>query len=362
MGWANLRALFDDIEASSTVVLVDDVAANLRLLESSLKAFGLPNIVSFSDAGAALAWARSNDWHLMLLDLDMPYLNGFDLLRELNARDRAASPIVIVTALNDVESRRRALELGCSDYLSKPIDLPEVVMRVRNGLRLSQTHRRLHRLNVELEAKVEARTAELRESYEAVIRALERAASYRDNETGGHITRIGDSAALVAQGLKQPPEWCELLRMAAPMHDVGKIGIPDHILLKPGALTPDERVQMNTHALIGRQILEDEQGNALTCLAAEIAYGHHEKWDGSGYPLGLKGEEIPLSARIVALCDVYDALRMARPYKQPWSAERAQAFILEQSGSHFDPAVVAVAASLFECFEDRLVRDNSGGP
>lgn len=209
---------------------------------------------------------------------------------------------------------------------------------------------------LEVGGQLEQRNAELRESYQAVIRSLGRAACYKDNETGNHILRIGESAALIASALGFEPDFVKLIRMAAPMHDIGKIGIPDAILGKPGALTPAEREIMNHHARIGYEILLDEQRSPLTDLAAEVALYHHERWDGSGYPQGLKGEDIPLAARIVALSDVYDALRSPRPYKSAWSAEAAQAYILEQSGKQFDPQLVTVMASLFTQLEDLIAR------
>lgn len=333
------------------VVIVDDVAANTRLLESSLKAFGLRNIVSFSDSAAALDWLRANSWSLLLLDIDMPAPDGFEILRQLSDRDRGVSPVVIITALSDTVSRRCGLELGANDYLSKPVDLPEVILRVRSNLELSFANLALQQAKSGLEARVEQRTAQLNESYLAVMQTLTRAAAYRDNETGSHIQRIGESAALIARELGMDESWVELLRQAAPLHDVGKIGIPDHILLKPGALTEDERRIMNQHPQIGWDILNQEHPSPLTRMAADIALGHHEKWDGQGYPHGLSGEQIPLAARIVALCDVYDALRMPRPYKAAWSCERAQCYIREQAGKHFDPLLVRTLEGLYPRIE-----------
>lgn len=209
-------------------------------------------------------------------------------------------------------------------------------------------------MNQDLEAKVRTRTAQLKESYRAGIRALSRAACYRDNDTGDHILRIGESAALLAATIGMPESWCETLRLAAPMHDLGKIGIADSILLKEGPLTLEERTAMMEHPRIGYSILHEEGGTELIDMAAEIAYCHHEKWDGSGYPRGLAGDAIPLAARIVALCDVYDALRMDRPYKRAWSPERAQAHILEQSGRHFDPQLVEALQTRFADIEALL--------
>lgn len=335
----------------SRVVIVDDVAANSRLLESSLRAFGLRDTISFSDSAAALEWLQHNAWNLLLLDLDMPAPNGFDILRALADRDRSSNPIIIITALNDSVSRRTGLELGANDYLSKPVDLPEVILRVRSNLQLSQASLALNEANTTLEQRVRERTAQLSQSYGSVVRTLARAAAYRDSETGNHILRIGESAALIAKAYGMNADWVELIRQAAPMHDVGKIGIADEILLKPGPLTEAERSLMQQHPRIGHSILFDQHASELTALAAEIALSHHEKWDGTGYPRGLSGEDIPLSGRIVAICDVYDALRMPRPYKAPWPEEKVRAFIREQSGKHFDPTLVDLVEGLYEQIE-----------
>lgn len=336
---------------SAQVVVIDDIAANLRLLESSLRAFGLRQVQGFTDSAAGLQWLQSNPWDLLLLDLDMPQPSGFEILKALAGRDRMRQPVIIVTALGEPQHRRSGLVLGANDYICKPLDLPELLLRVNSNLQLSNARRVLLEERDGLEDKVAERTRQLEESFQAVIRGLTRAADYKDNETGNHIMRIGATAARLAQALGEPSAWVELLRLAAPMHDVGKIGVADSILLKQGPLTAEERTAMCRHAQIGHDILRDEVRSPLLELAAEIALNHHEKWDGSGYPRGLVGEAIPLSARIVAICDVYDALRSSRPYKQPWSAERAQAFIREQAGQHFDPHLVEVTNGLFEEFE-----------
>ncbi len=338
----------------SRVVLIDDMVANLRLLESSLRTFGLTQIQVFSNSAQGLAWLHENPWDLLLLDLDMPSPNGFEILEALRNRDGSTSPIIIVTALNSADDRRKGLQLGANDYLCKPLDLPELLLRVRNNLQLSLASRLLREERNSLEVRVQERTEQLNQSYQAVTRSLTRAAEYKDNETGSHILRIGEYAALVARTLGCDEAWVELLRQAAPMHDVGKIGIPESILNKPGALTPEERTTMSEHSWIGYRILYDEVHAPLTDLAAEIALYHHERWDGKGYPKGLKGEEIPLAARIVALCDVYDALRSSRPYKEPWPAEKVQALIQENAGQHFDPALVQVFVSLFDQIEALL--------
>lgn len=340
--------MFSKINAESRIVIIDDVATNLRLLDSCLRAVGLLNIRTFTDSAQGLDWLLSNAWDLLLLDLDMPAPDGFEILERLNQRDRTESPIIIVTALNDQQNRRKGLERGANDFISKPIDLPEVLLRVRNCLELAQTAKLLRDVNGELERKVQLRTAQLASSYKAISSSLSRAASYCGDETAHHIDRIGNSAAMLAKAIGMPQQWCELMRMAAPMHDVGKIGIEDAILQKPGTLTPQERAVMQEHPRIGYEILHDPNGSPLTDLAAEIALAHHERWDGTGYPNGLRGKEIPLSARIVAICDVYDAIRMPRTYKQAWDVERSRRYIVEQAGSQFDPFLVEIFCNLFD--------------
>lgn len=340
--------MFAKINAESRIVIIDDVPTNLRLLDSCLRAVGLRNITTFSDSAQGLDWLLSNAWDLVLLDLDMPAPDGFEILDRLNKRDRTESPVIIVTALNDQQNRRKGLEKGANDFISKPIDLPEVLLRVRNCLELSQAAKQLRDVNAELERKVELRTVQLASSYKAISSSLNRAASYRDDDTGQHIVRIGESSALLAKAIGMPSPWCELMKMAAPLHDIGKIGIADAILQKPGALTPQERQIMQEHARIGYEILRDPHGSPLTDLAAEIALAHHERWDGTGYPNGLQGTQIPLSARIVSICDVYDAIRMPRAYKQAWDVERSRRFITDQAGTQFDPFLVDIFCSLFD--------------
>ena len=336
---------------NAAVVLVDDTPANLRLLESSMKAFGLRNVRAFSDSAAALDWLQGMAWDLLVLDLDMPTPNGFDILKALEDRDRSASPIIVVSALSRPEDRRKGLSLGANDYICKPLDLPELLLRVRNSLALSIATQSLRTERDQLDQAVLARTAQLRDSYQSIIGMLSRAAGYRENETERHVMRIGEYAALIARGIGLTEEQCENMRLAMPMHDIGKIGIPEEILKKSGPFTPEQREIMQHHARIGYHILNDSKATPLTLLAAEIALFHHEHWDGQGYPQGLKGEDIPLSGRIAAICDVYDALRSARPYKTAWSAEETLAFFRERSGSHFDPHLVHVFERIFDQLE-----------
>lgn len=336
----------------ATVVLVDDTPANLRLLESSMKAFGLRNVQAFSDSAAALLWLQNTPWDLLVLDLDMPAPDGFDILKALDARDRSAMPIIIVSALSRPEDRRKGLSLGANDYICKPLDLPELLLRVRSTLELAIATQALSVERDRLEETVQKRTAQLSSSYQSIIGMLSRAAGYRENETERHIMRIGEYAALTARAIGLTEEQCEHMRLAMPMHDIGKIGIPEAILKKSGPFSPEEREIMEHHARIGFHILNDSASTPLTLLAAEIALYHHEHWDGKGYPQGLKGEEIPLSGRIAALCDVYDALRSARPYKTAWSAEETLAYFRERSGTHFDPQLVHVFERIFDQLEN----------
>ncbi|MDO9345498.1 MAG: response regulator [Pseudomonas sp.] len=343
--------MFSKLKNKNKVVIIDDVETNLLILSSSLRANGLSNIITFSNSKDGLDWLLLNPWGLVLLDLNMPTPNGLEILECLRERDRAEFPIIIITGFNDPKERRSGLDKGANDFISKPFDMPEVLLRVRGCLELAQSARELRETNCKLERKVELRTAQLECSYSSAINTLCRAAAYRDDDTGDHIHRIGDSAALLAQAIGMPSHWYEMMRVAAPMHDVGKIGIEDAILQKTGKLTPAERKIMQEHARIGYEILYDPDGSPVTHLAAEIALRHHERWDGSGYPDGYRCEEIPLSARIVAVCDVYDALRMTRPYKKAWSVECSKNYIIEQAGSHFDPSLTDVFCNLIDEIE-----------
>jgi putative two-component system response regulator len=281
----------------------------------------------------------------------MPSPNGFDILHSLGQRDRSTSPIIIASALSRPEDRRKGLSLGANDYICKPLDLPELLLRVRNNLELAVANHALRTERDQLEQAVHERTARLRDSYQGIIGMLSRAAGFKENETGRHMLRTGEYAVLMARAIGLTEEQCQHLHLAMPMHDIGKIGISDAILQKQGPFTAEEREIMEHHARIGFHILNDSAATPLTRLAVEIALYHHEHWDGSGYPQGLKGEEIPLSGRIAAICDVYDALRSARPYKTDWSAEDTLTFFRERSGTHFDPALVHVFERVFDQLE-----------
>nr|WP_242445657.1 HD domain-containing phosphohydrolase [Chromatium okenii] len=328
------------------ILVVDDERSNLILVDRLLRAEGYSNLVLIDDAREVMAAYLEMPTDLILLDIRMPYLNGFKVIEQITARnDPLAPPILVLTAENSRDYMLRALQAGARDFISKPFDRAEVVARVRNMLEVQLAMRMTYDQKDLLEQVVYERTREIRDTV-ASGAAVGRAAEYRDNETGRHILRMSHMSALLAA---QCPGWteddAEVLLHASPMHDIGKIGIPDAILLKPGKLTPEEWKIMQTHTTIGGDILSGDKSDLLR-MAREIALSHHEKWDGSGYPLGLAGEAIPLTGRIVALADVFDALTSQRPYKNAWSIEDTLQLIRSEAGGHFDPQLVVLFLEL----------------
>jgi len=293
-----------------------------------------------SSAEEALRDCLVNDYDVIVTDFSMPGKDGLALLQTLRNTERTKDiPIVILTGTNDKELKRRALQMGATDLLNKPVDREDLLARLQNCLRLKAYLDEINANNAILGQRVKERTKELEETRLQVIRRLGRAAEYKDNETGMHVIRMSLYSALLASRAGVGKEECDLLLNAAPMHDIGKIGIPDRILLKPEKLDPEEWKIMNTHVTIGADILSGDDSDLLK-LARTIALEHHEKWDGSGFPFGLQGTEISLAGRIVSLCDVFDALTSERPYKRAWTIEEAMNFIEGQRGTHFDPALV----------------------
>jgi putative two-component system response regulator len=336
------------------ILIVDDEPANLKLLDKILASQGYDNRVLIHDPREVLPSYQEQRPDLILLDINMPHLDGFEVMTRLQALDDPLlPPIVILTAQHSREYLLRALALGARDFVTKPFDRTELLMRVRNLLEAQLAHRMVHDQKGALEEMVRARTEELNQTRLQIIRRLGRAAEYRDNETGLHIIRMSKISALLARRLGWSEADCELMLNASPMHDIGKIGIPDTVLLKPGKLDAEEWAIMQTHAAIGAELLDGDDSELLR-LARSIALSHHEKWDGSGYPSGLKGEDIPQAGRIVAVADVFDALTSSRPYKKAWPLEQAIALIRDGAGSHFDPEVVAhFLAALPEILEIR---------
>ena len=307
------------------LLLVDDEPTNLQVLRHVLQADY--RLLFATDGARALQVAREQRPDLVLLDIMMPNMDGYAVCCALKADAATASiPVIFITALNDSQDETAGFDVGGVDYLTKPVSPPVVRARVRTHLSL-------------------VRMDELRETRLQIVQRLGRAAEYKDNETGMHVIRMSHFSQLLALAAGCSPAWAEDLLNAAPMHDVGKIGIRDAVLRKPGPLDADEWATMRRHPEIGAEIIGEHPSGVLQ-LAREIALAHHEKWDGSGYPRGLAGEAIPLSARIVAIADVFDALTTRRPYKEPWPVQDALDHIAAQAGKHFDPALVALFAPL----------------
>ena len=320
---------------SAAILIVDDEPANVKLLQQMLEMEGYVNARSTTDPREAMGLVQAQATDLVLLDLNMPDLDGYAVMEQLKALAHPPT-ILVLTAQISMEHRLRALQSGARDYLSKPFDMAELLARVRNLLEVHRYHTCLRQENAVLEARVQERTRELHDSRLEIIRRLGRAAEFRDNETGLHIIRMSKISRILGLKAGMGEAEADLLLNASPMHDIGKIGIPDRILLKPGELDPDEWEVMKTHARIGADLLDGHPAPVLR-MARDIALTHHEKWDGSGYPHGLKGQAIPLVGRIVALADVFDALTSERPYKPAWPLEKALDYIREQLGGHFDP-------------------------
>jgi putative two-component system response regulator len=323
------------------ILAVDDEPSNLLLVRRFLEREGYTRVEVTTDPSQVPAMFVDLHPELVLLDLHMPGMDGFELMDRLGplTGNGSAVPFLVLTADATDETRRRALSVGARDFLTKPLDRIELLLRVRNLLHVQQLQDRLRDQNGRLEATVAERTRDLDQSRLEVLGRLALAAEYRDDETQEHAWRIGRSCALVAHTLGLPDPEVTLIGRAAPLHDVGKIGIRDAILLKPARLTPEEFEVLKTHTRIGAEILTGSHSPLLR-LAEWIALTHHERWDGGGYPTGLSGEEIPIAARIVAVADVFDALTHERPYKQAWTVEKAVSEILSQAGRQFDPAVV----------------------
>ena len=323
------------------ILIVDDYAPNVLTLERLLEVSGYTNIVSTTDSSCVLPMCVEMEPDLILLDLQMPEPNGFEVMGLLTPWIRSAArlPILVLTADETRETRRRALSVGASDFLSKPFDPSEVVLRSHNLLEVRLAQRASLTQNRSLERSVGERTRALDEARIEVIERLALAAEYRDDASGEHTQRVGSHAAAIARELGLDDDFVEQVGLAGQLHDVGKLGIADSILLKQGRLTPMEFEVMKLHCSIGGEILGRSRSRLLQ-LAEEVALSHHERWDGTGYPAGLKGEAIPLSGRIVAVADVFDTLTHWRPYKEPWSHGDALAELRRSSGRHLDPRAV----------------------
>lgn len=328
------------IYSDSTIFVVDDEAVNLKLIERILTANGYSKVICIQSAEQVMELFREVRPNLILLDINMPGLNGFDVLRQLREiSGNSIPPVVFLTAQDSQEFRIKAFEQGVLDYISKPFNKVELLSRVKNLIALDIAYQKLENRNQSLEEVVSIRTEALRTTQLEIVQKLGKAAEYRDNETGAHILRMSNISSLLAVTLGYDDDFSRRLLHASPMHDIGKIAIPDNILLKKGKLDADEWEVMKNHTTLGARILSDSSSELLI-LASEIALYHHEKWDGSGYPDNLCEESIPVSCRIVAVADVFDALLSERPYKKAWKISDAKDFINENSEKHFDPKIV----------------------
>lgn len=354
--------LQDEEITEARILLVDDEAHNLSLLEAILGAAGFTHLHGTTDSRQVLPLFLEYRPDLLVLDLNMPHLDGFTVMRQLAPRipQGAYFPILVITAEITPEAKHEALQEGAKDFLTKPIDTTEVLLRIRNLLTTRHLLSRLQSFNQGLEESVHRRTVELEQAQLEILERLALAAEYRDDETGEHTWRVGRLSALLAEHLGWSPGQVDLLRKAAPLHDLGKIGIPDKLLLKMGKFTPEDFEEMKHHVTIGAKILSGSR-NPLLQLAEVIALTHHERWDGTGY-MKLKKDEIPLPGRIVTVADVFDALTHKRPYKEAWPIERARDEISAKAGIQFDPQVIEVFLKLIERDgEQLLIRPRPGG-
>ncbi|QQX80911.1 response regulator [Shewanella sp. KX20019] len=315
----------------ATILVVDDTPGNIDILVGILSSDHKIKVAI--DGPKALALAHKNPPDIILLDVMMPGMNGYEVCERLK-KDPLTShiPVIFVTALADTADEAQGFALGAVDYITKPVSAPVVQARVKTHLALYDQKRLL-------EQEVKARTKELEDTRFEIIRRLGRAAEYKDNETGLHVVRMSHYARLLAIKTGLPDKYCDLIYNAAPMHDIGKIGTPDSILKKPAKLDKPEWKEMQRHAEIGAEII-GEHKDPLLEMAKRIALSHHEKWDGSGYPHGIAGSDIPIEGRIVAIADVFDALTSVRPYKKAWTVADTMDLIDSESGKHFDPQLV----------------------
>jgi len=335
-----LNSTQSELFLDACILIVDDELPNVRFLEVLLRQAGYGNVHSVMDSREIVTQFLRHQPDLILLDLHMPDVNGMEVMARLRplVPSGVYLPILVLTADTTTQAKREALAAGAKDFLSKPLDVTEVLLRVQNLLDTRSQH-------LFLEQRVRERTRELEASELETVERLARAAEYRDDDTGLHTHRVGRIAGQIATAMNLRQSDIEIIRMAAPLHDVGKIGIHDSILLKPARLTAEEFEIMKQHTVIGARILSGSRSRWLQ-VAEEIALSHHERWDGKGYPGALSGEEIPLTGRVVAVADVFDALAHARPYKAAWPVLDAAGEILAQSGKQFDPEVVAAFSGL----------------
>ena len=332
--------LYDELR-DSRILVVDDEQSNVTLLATLLRRWGLTEVVETTNSSEVVELCSVAEPDLILLDLHMPPPDGFEVLAQLAPWIHSATPVpvIMLTADTTAEVKRRALAHGARDFVTKPFDFEEVRLRIVNLLETRRLQSELHKHGELLEQRIRERTRDLQEARTDILERLARAVEYRDDATGEHTRRVGRTAGLTATKLGLGDTAADHIALAAPLHDVGKIAIPDNILLKPGRLSEREFDQMKQHASIGAELLSGSRSPVLE-TAREIAFTHHERWDGAGYPRGIAGEQIPIAGRIVAVADVFDALTHERPYKRASTAKQALETVLDGAGDVFDPKVV----------------------
>jgi len=339
--------------SAARILVIDDQELNVDVLTRILERGGFTNFRSLTDPERFMQVFLEYAPDLVLLDLHMPRRDGFEILKDLAPYlSETFLPVLILTGDASGESKKGALSLGAKDFLAKPFDDGEVLLRIHNLLETRSLYLSLQTHNAELEARVRMRTRELEQSQGEVLERLAGAAEFRDGETSRHTERVGELSGQIASALGFDSEYSAMIRVAARLHDIGKIGIPDSILLKPGKLTREEFAVMASHTIIGARILSGGSSDVVT-LAEQIALSHHERWDGTGYPHRLKGEAIPIEARIVSVADVLDALSHPRPYRAEWPRSSVVGLIQRGAGSHFDRAVVAALFSVLDAAHER---------
>ena len=347
---------------TAKIMIVDDEPVNVKVVQKYLKLAGYQHFTTSTDPRPVVEMVAKEMPDVILIDVMMPHVSGLQILEKLREDVRLAHiPTIVLTASDNEQTKIEALELGATDFLAKPVNSAELIVRVRNALLVKAHHDHLKTYARDLEQQVRRRTAELAVSRLELIHCLARTAEFRDNETGRHVVRVGRYAEIIAREWGMDEHSIELIGHAAPLHDMGKVGIPDCILLKPGKLAPEEFEIMQRHTIYGHRTFEplsadelrtfqshtfmgemimDVQSSPIITMAAKIALTHHEKWDGTGYPIGLKGENIPLAGRITAVADVFDALANKRPYKPAFELDRCFQIMEEGRGTHFDPKVL----------------------
>jgi two-component system response regulator RpfG len=326
----------------STILIIDDQLTSRQILQQLVSSIEENlTVKAFANPVEALQWTDNNSFSLVLTDYKMPEMDGIQFIKRLRSnQSHTHIPVIMVTSIEDRNVRYEALEVGATDFLMKPVDHHECRARCRNLLTQYQQYKIISDRSRWLERRVAEATSEIRMRERETLLRLARAGEYRDEETGNHVIRMAKYSRVIAEHLGFSKDDADVIEMAAPMHDIGKIGIRDDILLKPGKLTSEEFELMKDHTTIGYDILKDSPSKFLQ-MGAVIALNHHEKFDGTGYPYGKKGDDIPIEARIVAIADVYDALVSERPYKNAWSVQAALEYMESHKGKHFDP----------ECFE-----------